>query len=241
MQLLARKVTLTPPVSPRDHARGGGAAAVTLVEYGDFDCPYCVDAYPILRALMRRFDAQLRFVFRHDPRTDLHPNALIAARASEAAALQGAFWRMHDRLFERRGALDEAALLEHALALRLDATRFMADLRDAHVLARVRADQIGALRSGVVGAPTYFLEGHHFWGISDFETLADVIGRRLSRCHQPAQTRFRNVDPAGRFESGRHASNAAAAALGERLVESAATGDEQVDRSDSVALKGPES
>lgn len=185
MQLLEKKALLTPPVSSRDHARGGGASAVTLVEYGDFDCPYCADAYPILRALMLRFDSRLRFVFRHDPRTDLHPNALVAARASEAAALQGAFWRMHDRLFERRGALDEATLLEHALALRLDATRFMADLHDSHVLARVRADQVGALRSGVLGAPTYFIEGHHFWGLSDFETLSRAIQRTI---------RFRNVD-----------------------------------------------
>jgi protein-disulfide isomerase len=241
MQLLARAKTLTPPVSARDHARGGGAAAVTLVEYGDFDCPYCVDAYPVLRALTVRFDDRLRFVFRHDPRTDLHPNALIAARASEAAALQGAFWRMHDRLFERRGALHEAALLEHALALRLDGTRFMADLRNPHVLARVRADQVGALRSGVVGAPTYFLEGHHFWGASDLETLSDAIEQRLSCRHLPAQTRFRNLDRAGHFHSGHRAPNGAGRALGEGASRDRGSGEDQVDRDDFAPSKRSES
>lgn len=201
MRLLARTMTLTPPVTDRDHVRGGDGAAVTLVEYGDFDCPYCVEAYPILRTISARFAARLRFVFRHDPRTDLHPHALIAARAAEAAALQGAFWPMHDRLFEIRGTLDELALIAHARALRLDEARFTADLHGTHVLERVRADQFGALRSGVVGTPTYFLDGHHFWGAPDVETLSTVIERKLSARPVPTQKSFRRVDGAGHFDA----------------------------------------
>jgi Na+:H+ antiporter, NhaA family len=108
--------TLSPPVDPeRDHVRGGADAPVTLVEYGDFQCPYCGDAYPIVNDLLERFGDQLSFVFRHMPLPDLHPRAPFAAEAAEAAAAQGRFWEMHDRLFEHQHQLADAELRAHGV------------------------------------------------------------------------------------------------------------------------------
>jgi Na+:H+ antiporter, NhaA family len=171
---------LTPPVSARDHVRGSTSAVITLVEYGDFDCPYCAQAYPVVRALERHFGSALRVVFRHNPIGELHEHALIAAEAAEAAALQERFWEMHDRLFEVRGDLGEAALVGHAVAIGLEKARFQADLHAATVRARVREDEVSGLHSGVVGTPTFFIDGEHFWDRPDFMTLARAIEARLA-------------------------------------------------------------
>src|SRR5919107_2299331 len=110
--------TLDPPVDPkRDHVRGSANAPVTLVEYGDFQCPYCGEAYPVVHDLQDRFGDQLRFVFRHMPLADLHPRAPFAAEAAEAAGAQDRFWDMHDRLFEHRLELDDSDLRKHAEAV----------------------------------------------------------------------------------------------------------------------------
>ena len=178
--LISQRAELKPPVSELDHARGGAHALVTLVEYGDFDCSYCQQAYPVVRAAERHFGQRLRFAFRHNPRGDLHEHAMIAAKAAEAAALQGSFWMMFDRLLRRPGALDERALIAHAVALGLDAARFAADLHSAGVLARIRQDQVSGLRSVVIGTPAFFIDGHHFLGRPDFVTFIQAIDARLN-------------------------------------------------------------
>src|SRR5215210_136559 len=139
--------TLSPPVDPqRDHARGRAEAPVTLVEYGDFQCPHCGEAYPVVRDLQERFGEQLRFVFRHMPLADLHPRAPFAAEAAEAAGAQELFWEMHDRLFEHRLELDDSDLRAHAEAVGVpDRERLDAELRDRVHEARVEED----FRSGV--------------------------------------------------------------------------------------------
>jgi protein-disulfide isomerase len=162
-------------VSARDHVRGAPHGRVTLVEYGDFDCPFCAEAYPVVRALLEQFDKQLRFVFRHNPRGEEHPHARLAAQAAEAAALQGQFWPMHDLLFEHTGALEEQALSRYALSLGLERSKFEADLRSPEVRARVREDEVGGLRSGVIGTPTFFINGMHFRDKPDLATLGSAL------------------------------------------------------------------
>jgi protein-disulfide isomerase len=163
------------PVSARDHVRGAPHGRLTLVEYGDFDCPFCAEAYPVVRALLEQFDHQLRFVFRHNPRGELHPHARLAAQAAEAAALQGQFWPMHDLLFEHTGALEEPALLGYAHTLELERGKFEADLHSPAVRERVREDEVGGLRSGVIGTPTFFINGAHFRDKPDRATLGGAL------------------------------------------------------------------
>jgi len=155
--------------------RGAPHGRVTLVEYGDFDCPFCGEAYPVVRTLLERFDSRLRFVFRHNPRGELHPHARLAAQAAEAAALQGQFWPMHDLLFEHPGALEEPALLSYALSLKLERAAFEAALHSPDVRSRVRDDEVGGLHSGVIGTPTFFINGVHFRDKPDLETLGGAI------------------------------------------------------------------
>ncbi len=142
----------------RDHIRGAADGRVTLVEYGDFQCPYCGDAYPVVRELVEGLP-WLRFVFRHMPLPDLHPRSPAAAEAAEAAAAQGRFWEMHDRLFEHQHALGDADLREHAQALGLDAERFDRDLREHVHAARVEEDLRGGARSGIPSTPRFFVNG----------------------------------------------------------------------------------
>jgi Na+:H+ antiporter, NhaA family len=152
--------TLSPPVdAARDHVRGPADAPVTLVEYGDFQCPYCGEAYPVVKRLLERFGDRLRFVFRHMPLADLHPRAPAAAQAAEAAAAQGRFWEMHDRLFEHQLELRDSDLRGHAEAIALDVERFDRDLGDAVHAARVEADHQSAARSGVPSTPRFFING----------------------------------------------------------------------------------
>src|SRR6266487_1969993 len=115
---------LTMPVSERDHRQGPATATVTLVEYGDYECPYCAEAYPVVKEIQRQLGPTLRFVFRHFPVTQIHPHARHAAEAAEATAAQGTFWHMHEMLFEHQDALDDEHLLHYAAALRLDTERF---------------------------------------------------------------------------------------------------------------------
>ena len=152
--------TLTPPVDERlDHVRGDPDAPVTLVEYADFQCPYCGQAYPIVRDLLERFGADLRFVFRHMPLPDLHPAADRAAEAAEAAAAQGRFWEMHDRLFEHQVGLREGDLRGHAEAVGLDLERFDAELASGVHLPRVHEQLESGRRSGVQSTPAFFVNG----------------------------------------------------------------------------------
>jgi protein-disulfide isomerase len=180
------KSDLLVPVSERDHVRGPAAAVHSLVEYGDFDCPFCRGAYPIVRELLSRFTADVRFVFRYNPRGDLHEHALVAARAAEAAALHGRFWEMHDRLFEHPHALTEQDMPAHAAAIGLDAAAFEVDFHSARVLERVREDEVGGLRSGVIGTPTFFVDGRHFRDKPDMPTLTQALLAAGAKEHRGA-------------------------------------------------------
>jgi protein-disulfide isomerase len=173
--------TLSPPVDPqRDHVRGRADAPVTLVEYGDFQCPYCGEAYPVVQALQERFGDQLRFVFRHMPLPDLHPRAPFAAEAAEAASAQDRFWEMHDRLFEHRHELDDSDLREHADAIGVaDSERFDAELRDGVHAARVEEDYRSGAASGVPSTPRFFVNGIIHLGSASYGELAEAIDAEL--------------------------------------------------------------
>ena len=166
---------LTPPVGERDHARGPAEAPLTLVEYGDFECPYTRRARPVVERLGRDFGDRLRFVYRHFPLTRIHPHAQDAAEAAEAAASQGRFWEMHDVLFENQRALEDEDLSRYAAQVGLDTARFERELAEhAHAL-RVNDDVGSGLRSGVRGTPTFFVGGLRHNGPSDLATLRTVL------------------------------------------------------------------
>ena len=166
---------LAVPVDPeRDHLRGPAEAPVTVVEYGDLECPYCGKAEPIVRELLADF-GDVRYVWRHLPLSDVHPNAQLAAEASEAAAAQGAFWEMHDLLLEHKGKLRLRDLVAYAERLELDLDRFRDDLR-RHVHApRVEEDVDSADISGVTGTPTFFVNERRHDGAYDIETLSAAV------------------------------------------------------------------
>jgi len=177
---------LTEPVTPLDHVRGPQTAAVTLVEYGDFQCPYCAHAYPVVRELEQRFGADLRVVFRHNPRVFDHPRAAFAAEAAEAAGEQGRFWEMHDQLFEHQNALEDRDLISYAKTLGLDLERFGADLSARRHKARVHADELGGVRSHVISTPTFFINGQRFQDTPDIESLSRAIAAAREAAHPTA-------------------------------------------------------
>ncbi|TCC28133.1 Na+/H+ antiporter NhaA [Kribbella speibonae] len=165
---------LTDPVDPeRDHIRGPETASVTLVEYGDFECPYCGMAEPIVRDILQ--DDDLRFVWRHLPLSDVHPRAQIAAEVAEAAAAQGAFWEMHDLLLANQEKLQPKDLIGYAEQLGLDADRLHDDVKRHVAAARVAQDVESADTSGVSGTPTFFVNGQRHYGAYDVETLKQAI------------------------------------------------------------------
>jgi Na+/H+ antiporter NhaA/protein-disulfide isomerase len=168
-------IDLAAPVEDeRDHIRGPADANVTLVEYGDFECPYCGQAEPVVRALLANF-GDLRYVWRHLPLTDVHPNAALSAEASEAADRQGAFWPMHDLLLQHQQELLPVHLLRYAAELGLDVDRFREDLR-RHVGAdRVAEDVDSAGSSRVAGTPTFFVNGRRQYGAYDIDTLTAAV------------------------------------------------------------------
>jgi Na+:H+ antiporter, NhaA family len=169
-------VLLDRPVDPdRDHIRGPVDAPLELVEYGDFQCPFCGRATGTVEAVLRRFGDDLRYVFRHLPLADVHPQAELAAEAAEAAGAQGAFWEMHDRLFSNQDRLDPTDLFEHAAALGLDLERFARDLGSSEFAERVRADVVSAEASGAEGTPTFFVNGRRQVGRYDEDALAAAL------------------------------------------------------------------
>jgi len=170
---------LAVPVSGHDHARGPADAPVTLVEYGDFECPACGAAYPVVAALQRELADRLRFVFRNFPLGTIHPHATDAALAAEAAGMQGRFWEMHDLLYENQQALEPEDLWRYAESLRLDADRFEEDRRGAECARRVRHDFLGGARGGVNGTPTFFVNGVRHDGGFDPESLGDALARAV--------------------------------------------------------------
>lgn len=170
---------LTLPVGDRDHILGPEDAPVTLVEYGDLECPYCRQVNPVIRELRRRMGGRLRYVFRQFPISSSHPHAQMAAEAAEAAGAQGKFWEMHDYLLEHQGALDEAHLIEYAEELELDVGRFENDLKEHTYADKVREDFKSGVRSGVNGTPTFFINGTRYDGPWDLESLIEAIEKPL--------------------------------------------------------------
>ena len=155
---------LTPEVSERDHVAGDANAPVTLVEYGDYECPHCGHAYPIVKSIQHRLGKKLRFAFRNFPLAESHPHARHAAEAAEAAAKQGKFWQMHDAIYENQMQLEDEDLVATARSLRLDAQAIARALEDGTYTARVREDFRSGIRSGVNGTPTFFINGERYDG-----------------------------------------------------------------------------
>jgi Na+/H+ antiporter NhaA len=164
-----------------DHVRGPDDAPVTIVEYGDFECPYCGRAEPIVRELLSELGSEVRYVYRQLPLNDVHPHAQLAAEAAEAAGAQGRFWEMHDLLFDNQDALTVKDLLGHAEQLELDIERFRSDLRNRRFAGRVARDVESAELSGVSGTPTFFINGQRHHGAYDLPTLTAAIKQARAR------------------------------------------------------------
>lgn len=174
--------SLAVPVGPDDHILGDPDAPITLVEYGEFECPHCGRAHQQLKQLRDHLeDLEARFVFRHLARDDVHPFSVRAAVTTEAAAAQGRFWEMHDRLFEFQHSLEYEDLRIHAAAVGLDMDRFRSDFRDPTRLDLVHAHGRGAEEAGVTATPTFFLNGRHYEGSYDVRSLVDAIRAERSR------------------------------------------------------------
>jgi Na+/H+ antiporter NhaA/predicted DsbA family dithiol-disulfide isomerase len=174
-------VDLAVPVDPdRDHIRGPLDAPVTLLEYGDLECPFCGQAEAVVRELLADF-GDVRYVWRHLPLNDVHPNAQLAAEATEAAAEQGSFWDLHDLLLRHQGALKLPQVVGYAEQLGLDADRFAEDLRKRVGRARIAEDVDGADLSGVSGTPTFFVNGRRHYGAYDIETLSRAVRAARAR------------------------------------------------------------
>jgi protein-disulfide isomerase len=180
----AESPRLSLPIGERDHAEGPATAPVTLVEYGDYECPYCRAAVPIVRGLRQALGDQLRFAFRHFPLSGVHQRAQQAAEAAEAAGAQGQFWAMHARLFEQQPALGDEDLVRYAADLGLDTARFQRELAGHEHAPRVREDYLGGLESGVEGTPTFYLDGVRYDRLFGLQQLLAAI--RLA--HPEVQT-----------------------------------------------------
>jgi len=170
---------LETPVSEVDHVLGSQSAPAMLVEYGDFECPYCLNAVPVVKALRAHFGENLALVFRHFPQNSVHPHASAAAQAAEAAAAQGKFWEMHELLYRHQKDLADLDLTHLALQLGLEVYKFQADLERSSFTNRIREDFAGGLRSGVQGTPTFFINGCRHEGENDFATLKKAIEAAL--------------------------------------------------------------
>lgn len=165
---------LAIPIGHEDHVQGPDTAPVTLVEYGDYECPYCGEAYPVLKAVQGEMGDALRFVFRNFPLAEMHPHAVHAAAFAEMAATAGMFWQAHDLLYENQDALTDRDLLAYGHRLGLPQSR-LAEALDGGFDAKIRADFRGGVRSGVNGTPTLFINGLRYDGARDAGTLIDVL------------------------------------------------------------------
>jgi protein-disulfide isomerase len=170
---------LAEPVSAEDHIQGPAGASITLVQYGDFECPYTRMSRHSVQQLQRELGNRLRFVFRHFPLREIHPHALAASRAAEAAGEQGKFWEMHEYIFSHQHALDDEHLLEYAVAVGLDVDRYQDDKGSAPVAGRIERDVQGGIRSGVRGTPTFFINGRRHHGSYEVDTLRAAISAEL--------------------------------------------------------------
>jgi protein-disulfide isomerase len=175
----ARSFHLAEPIGPADHVIGPPAARVTIVEYGDLECPHCKQAAGAVKLLLARFEQRVRFAFRHFPLEEVHPHALRAAEAAECAGGQGKFWQMHDLLFENQQHLKQKQLFEYAQSLDLDMARFKAEMDDEIYLQRVRDNQESGEASGVRATPTFFVDGRLLDVSYGLHALIDAVEQQL--------------------------------------------------------------
>jgi protein-disulfide isomerase len=167
------------PVGPDDHSRGPATAPVTLVEYGDYECPTCGRAFPILQKLRQTMPDEFRLVFRHFPQSNVHPHASVAAQAAEAASAQKKFWEMHDLLFEHQDELAEVDLVKYAMKLGLEVYRFEADLSAEEYSEKIRFDYDSGVRNGVDKTPTIFINNKRYTGPLEYDSVLNEIKTAL--------------------------------------------------------------
>jgi len=172
--------TLTEPIGPRDHVLGPPNAPARLVEYGDYECPYCARAHYEVAEVLRRVGNHVRYAYRQFPLTQLHPHALLAAQAAQAAGIEGRFWPMHSILFEHQRALEPSDLIGYAETLGIDVRRFARDLRSGVHLPQIEAAFRSGVQSGVNGTPTFFLNGARIEGRWDADSVTSAIHAVLS-------------------------------------------------------------
>jgi protein-disulfide isomerase len=168
-------MSLAKPVDANDHVLGPADAPVTLVEYGDFQCPHCRAAHFYLKNVLAEMGDDLRFVFRNMPLTQVHPMAQLAAEAAEAAGAQGKFWPMHDAIYENQDMLSPALLTRLAQRIGLDMQRFTDDIDNHRFLPKVKEDFMSAVRSGAAGTPSFFINGEQYEGGYDDESLIEAL------------------------------------------------------------------
>lgn len=170
---------LVPPVNSHDHILRYANAPIELVEYGDYECPYCGRAYPIVKNIIEDLGRDIKFVFRNFPLTKIHPHAFMAAVATEAAGLQSKFWEMHDIIFEHQRNLDAENILILADRLNLDLERFKHDIQLQALIDKVETDFESGIRSGVNRTPTFFINGQKYDGESSNGELMEFLKQRL--------------------------------------------------------------
>lgn len=171
---------LKPPVNSTDHIRGNRNASLELVEYGDFECPDCAHAYPIIKTIQKALGDDLKFVFRNFPLSETHPHAVNSAVAAEAAALQNKFWEMHDIILQNQKHLESEDLLLYAKTIKLDSNQFINDIQNNALLAKVEADFESGIRSGVNRTPSFFINGVKYAGGADAAELIYYLKSKLS-------------------------------------------------------------
>jgi protein-disulfide isomerase len=172
--------SLKVPVGPADHTLGDESALVTLVEYGDYQCPHCAHAHPIVSRLKKHFGKQLRFVFRNFPLTQVHEYAEVAAEAAEFAGAAGYFWEMHDGIFENQNRLGAHLLKELATKIGLSSEKLEAALESHEYLDRIKADFMGGVRSGVNGTPTFFINNKRYENAPEFDAMVEAIEEQMA-------------------------------------------------------------
>jgi protein-disulfide isomerase len=178
---MSARISLTFPDPERDHVQGSAGAPIKLLEYGDYECPFCADAYSMVQEIQRRLGGDLLFAFRNFPLTNIHPHAEHAAEAAEAASAQGNFWEMHDMLFENQTALEDENLAAYAAGLGLDAGRLLREITSSVYAARIREDFKAGVRGGVNGTPTFFINGERYDGVPDVSHLFSALTALITR------------------------------------------------------------
>jgi len=172
---MSARIALTLPDAGRDHIHGSADGSIKLLEYGDYECPFCAEAYAIVKEIQRRLGDDLLFAFRNFPLTNIHPHAEHAAEAAEAAGARGNFWGMHDLLFENQGALEDDDLVAFAGELGLDETRLIREVTSSVYAPRIREDFRSGVRGGVNGTPTFFINGERYDGEFNLKYLLNAL------------------------------------------------------------------